>query len=91
MRTGLGWTWRANAFCNAQATPSVAYIKVDDFAPFSLAGGDTRVLRVTFSPDVEGELREVTRVWTFTLPNSVVRAVGIASVNARSSSGDGLS
>src|SRR5438093_9669919 len=41
--------------------------------------------------NVEGELREVTRVWTLTLPNSVTRAVGIASVNARNSSGDGLS
>src|SRR6266542_3302086 len=40
---------------------------------------------------VEPELRDVTRVWTLTLPNSVTLAVGISSVNARSSSGDGLS
>src|SRR5918999_5061330 len=36
-------------------------------------------------------LRETARVWTFTLPNSVTRAFGISSVNARSSSGEGLS
>jgi hypothetical protein len=35
-------------------------------------------------------LLDVTRVWTFTLPNSVRRACGMASVNARSSSGVGL-
>ena len=35
-------------------------------------------------------LREVTCVWTFMLPNSVRRACGMASVNARSSSGVGL-
>jgi len=37
------------------------------------------------------ELREVTLVWTFTLPNSVIRHCGIASVKPRSSSADGLS
>src|SRR6185436_21083530 len=37
------------------------------------------------------ELREVTRVWTFTLPNSVIRHCAIASVKPRSSSADGLS
>jgi hypothetical protein len=36
------------------------------------------------------ELRETTLVWTFTLSNSVIRACGIRSVKARSSSGDGL-
>src|SRR6266540_7002717 len=36
-------------------------------------------------------LREVTRVCTFTLSNSVMRQLGISSVNALSSSGDGLS
>jgi hypothetical protein len=35
-------------------------------------------------------LRETTRVWTFTFPNSVMRHCGICSVNARSSSGVGL-
>src|SRR2546421_8596497 len=40
---------------------------------------------------VEAELRDVTRVCTFTLPNSVMRAVGISSVNFLSSSGEGLS
>src|SRR4029453_5418644 len=37
------------------------------------------------------ELRDVTRVWTFTLPNSVTRLCGIASVKPRSSSAEGLS
>src|SRR5438067_6435820 len=37
------------------------------------------------------ELRDVTRVWTLTLPNSVMRQPAISSVNALSSSGDGLS
>src|SRR5437867_7588369 len=36
-------------------------------------------------------LREVTRVWTLTLSNSVIRQFGICSVNARSSSALGLS
>jgi hypothetical protein len=36
-------------------------------------------------------LREVTRVWTLTLPNAVVRAFGISSVKPRISSGVGLS
>ena len=40
---------------------------------------------------VEGELLDVTRVCTFTLPNSVIREVGICSVNALSSSAVGLS
>src|SRR5436190_23628843 len=35
--------------------------------------------------------REVTRVWTFTLSNSVIRQFGISSVNARSSWALGLS
>src|SRR4029453_940547 len=37
------------------------------------------------------ELRDVTRVWTFTLPNSVTRLCGIAWVKPRSSSAEGLS
>src|SRR5947207_7535663 len=41
--------------------------------------------------NVMPELRDVTRVWTLTLPNSVMRQPGISSVNALSSSGDGLS
>src|SRR5215208_5646797 len=40
---------------------------------------------------VLSELRDVIRVWTFTLPNSVTRHCGIASVKRRSSSEDGLS
>jgi hypothetical protein len=40
---------------------------------------------------VDPELLDVTRVCTLTLPNSVIRLVGIASVNARSSSAEGLS
>ena len=34
--------------------------------------------------------REVTRVCTFTLPNSVIRHSGISSVKLRSSSGEGF-
>src|SRR5947208_9184852 len=37
------------------------------------------------------ELRDVTLVWTFTLPNAVTRHWGICSVKARRSSGEGLS
>src|SRR4030095_14468876 len=37
------------------------------------------------------ELRDVTLVWTFTLPNPVTRHCGIASAKLRSSSADGLS
>jgi len=40
---------------------------------------------------VETELRDVTRVWTFGLSNSLTSHVGISSVNARSSSAVGLS
>src|SRR6266567_546525 len=36
-------------------------------------------------------LRDVTRVWTFGLSNSVIRQFGISSVKARSSSALGLS
>src|SRR5213592_3586925 len=41
--------------------------------------------------NVDPALREVTRVWTLTLPNSLVRQVGISSVKAINSSGEGLS
>src|SRR5215211_4773387 len=41
--------------------------------------------------NVEPDEREVTRVWTLTLSNSVIRQVGISSVKARNASGDGLS
>src|SRR3954453_12442084 len=37
------------------------------------------------------EERDVTLVWTFTLPKPVIRVCGISSVNARRSSGEGLS
>ena len=36
-------------------------------------------------------LREVTRVWTFGLSNSVIRVLGISSVNFLSSAAEGLS
>jgi hypothetical protein len=46
-------------FTVLEATPSVANVAVEDFQPFELAGGESRALRITFSPSVEGELRGV--------------------------------
>ena len=62
------------------------------FAAISSNASRVMVLPLEGPPTtcVLAALREVTRVWTFTLPNSVRRACGMASVNARSSSGVGL-
>lgn len=42
-----------------EAAPSIANVEVEDFAPFTLGGGESRTLRVIFSPAVEGDVQGV--------------------------------